>query len=73
MEKQNRNNTDVLTLVSKACAQVQGFEEIYLRLERRMNTQSRSESTKKNYARHADLPNKENGNTVKPMVIIYFL
>ncbi|MFO0321239.1 MAG: hypothetical protein ACK504_02290 [Bacteroidota bacterium] len=42
-------------------------------LERRMNTQRRSESAKKNYARHADLPNKENGNTVKPMVIIYFL
>jgi hypothetical protein len=29
MEKQNRNNADVLTLVSKACAQVQGFEEMY--------------------------------------------
>ncbi|MFO0321391.1 MAG: hypothetical protein ACK504_03075 [Bacteroidota bacterium] len=59
--------------MSKACAQVQGFEEMYRRLERRMKTQRRSESTKKNYARHADLPNKENGNTVKPMVIVFFL
>jgi integrase/recombinase XerD len=48
----NSNNTDVTTLVSKACAQVQDFKEMYRRLERRMNTQRRSESTKKNYARH---------------------
>lgn len=52
MEKQQNSNTDGLTLVSKACAEVQGFEEMYRRLERRMNTQRRSESTKKNYARH---------------------
>jgi cob(I)alamin adenosyltransferase len=52
MENSNNKNTDVTTLVSKACAQVQGFEEMYRRLERRMNTQRRSESTKKNYARH---------------------
>lgn len=45
-------NTDVLTLVDKACAEVQGFEEMYRRLERRMHTQRRSESTKNNYARH---------------------
>lgn len=54
MEKNQNNphNADVVTLVSKACAEVQGFEEQYLRLERRMLTQRRSESTKKNYARH---------------------
>jgi integrase/recombinase XerD len=52
MENNSSNNTDVTTLVSKACTQVQGFEEMYRRLERRMNTQRRSESTKKNYARH---------------------
>lgn len=45
-------NSDVITSLSKACAEVQGFEEMYRRLERRMNTQRRSESTKKNYARH---------------------
>ena len=48
----NKRDTDVVTLVSKVCAEVQGFEEMYRRLERRMNTQRRSESTKKNYARH---------------------
>lgn len=53
MENKNiTQNTDVVTLVSRACAEVQGFEEQYLRLERRMLTQRRSESTKKNYARH---------------------
>ena len=51
MKNNNNKNTDVSILVSKACAQVQGFEEMYRRLERRMNTQRRSESTKKNYAR----------------------
>lgn len=45
-------NSDVVTLLSKACAEVHGFEELYRRLERRMHTQRRSESTKKNYARH---------------------
>lgn len=48
----NTQNADVITLVSKACAEVQGFDELYRRLERRMHTQGRSESTKKNYARH---------------------
>jgi len=48
----NKKDADVLTLVGKACTEVQGFEEMYRRLERRMNTQRRSESTKKNYARH---------------------
>ena len=45
-------NSDVFTLLSKACAEVHGFEELYRRLERRMHTQRRSESTKTNYARH---------------------
>jgi integrase/recombinase XerD len=48
----NTQNNDVVTLLTKACAQVQGFEEMYRRLERRMHTQRRSDSTKKNYARH---------------------
>jgi integrase/recombinase XerD len=48
----NTQSTDVITLVSKACAQVQGFEALYRRLERRMHTQRRSDSTMKNYARH---------------------
>ncbi len=53
MEKNNYpQNTDGVTLVAKACAEVQGFDELFRRLERRMNTQRRSESTKKNYARH---------------------
>jgi site-specific recombinase XerD len=45
-------NSDVVTLLSKACAEVHGFEELYRRLERRMHTQRRSDSTKKNYGRH---------------------
>lgn len=53
METNNKpQNTDVVTLVTKACTEVDGFEELYRRLERRMHTQRRSESTKKNYARH---------------------
>lgn len=48
----NTSTTDVVTLVARACTQVQGFEELYRRLERRMHTQRRSESTKNNYARH---------------------
>ena len=50
--KPNTSNSNVVTLLSKACAEVQGFEEMYRRLERRMHTQRRSDSTKKNYARH---------------------
>lgn len=33
-------------------AEVQGLEDMFRRLERRMNTQRRSPSTQKNYARH---------------------
>jgi hypothetical protein len=43
-------NTEVVTTVNKACAQVSGFEEMYRRFERRMHTQRHSESTKRNYA-----------------------
>ena len=50
--KQIPQNNDVVTLLSKACAEVHGFDELYRRLERRMHTQRRSESTKKNYSRH---------------------
>jgi len=36
MEKNNNpQNTECLTFVSKACAEVQGFDELYRRLERR--------------------------------------
>ena len=53
MENNNKSqNADVVTLVAKACAEVQGFDELYRRLERRMHTQRRSDSTRKNYARH---------------------
>jgi integrase/recombinase XerD len=53
MKKNNHpQNTDFKTLVEKACAEVQGFEEMFRRLERRMNTQRRSDSTKGNYCRH---------------------
>jgi len=53
MEKTHTpQNSDVVTLLSKACAEVHGFADMYRRLERRMHTQRRSESTKKNYARH---------------------
>ncbi|MFM8453788.1 MAG: tyrosine-type recombinase/integrase [Gammaproteobacteria bacterium] len=45
-------NSDVVTLLSRACTEVHGFTELYRRLERRMHTQRRSESTKNNYARH---------------------
>ena len=40
------------TLVALACANVQGFADIYQRLKRRMRTSGRSTSTLNNYARH---------------------
>ncbi len=40
------------TLVASACAKVAGFNELYQRLERRMHTSGRSESTLKNYSRY---------------------
>ncbi len=45
------SNTDVIAVVSEAYAQMEGFEGLYQRLERRMHAQRRSESTKNNYAR----------------------
>ncbi|MFY8185454.1 MAG: hypothetical protein ACOVLD_05245 [Bacteroidia bacterium] len=45
MENNNTQNNDLSKLVSKACAEVQGFEDMFRRLERRMNTQRRSPST----------------------------
>ncbi len=41
-----------ISLVGKACRELQGFEEMYRRLERRMHVQKRSDATKKNYALH---------------------
>lgn len=40
------------TLVAQACAQVTGFNELYKRFERRMETSGRSPSTLKNYSRY---------------------
>lgn len=40
------------TLVASACANVQGFTEMYRRFERRMTTSGRSTSTLKNYSRY---------------------
>jgi hypothetical protein len=48
MEKNNTQNTDVSKLVSKACAEAQGFEDMFRRLERSMNTQRLSTSKQKN-------------------------
>ena len=52
MENNNTQNTDLSKLVRKACAEAQGFEDMFRRLERSMNTQRRSTSKQKNYARH---------------------
>jgi site-specific recombinase XerC len=40
------------TLVAQACANVQGFSDMYRRFKRRMKTSGRSESTLNNYKRH---------------------
>ena len=40
------------TLVAQACANVQGFNDLFKRLKRRMKTSGRSESTLHNYSRH---------------------
>ena len=50
--KQTTQNGDIVTSLSKECSEVAGFEEMFRRFERRMHTQRRSESTKKNYAHH---------------------
>lgn len=50
------NNTlppiNEISLLAKACREIQGFEEMYRRFERRMHVQKRSDATKKNYALH---------------------
>ncbi len=40
------------TLVAQACANVQGFNDLFKRLRRRMKTSGRNESTLHNYSRH---------------------
>ena len=50
----NKKDTDVVTLVGKACAEVQGFEEMYRRLERRMNTHTTHARTAVPVRRHLD-------------------
>jgi hypothetical protein len=40
------------TLVAQACANVQGFDDLFKRLKRRMKTSGRSDSTLLNYTRH---------------------
>src|SRR5689334_23309276 len=47
-----KRSSEGATLVALACANVQGFGDIYQRLKRRMRTSGRSTSTLNNYARH---------------------
>ena len=47
-----KRSSEGTTLVALACANVQGFGDIYQRLKRRMRTSGRSTSTLNNYARH---------------------
>jgi integrase/recombinase XerD len=47
-----KRSPESATLVAQACANVQGFSDMYRRLKRRMHTSGRSESTLNNYARH---------------------
>jgi integrase/recombinase XerD len=46
------NKTDATTLVAQACAKVNGFAELYKRLERKISISGRSLSTLKNYSCH---------------------
>ncbi len=46
------NKTDATTLVAQACAKVNGFSELYKRLERKISISGRSLSTLKNYSCH---------------------
>jgi integrase/recombinase XerD len=46
------NKTDATTLVAQACAKVNGFAELYKRLERKISLSGKSSSTLKNYSRH---------------------
>jgi integrase/recombinase XerD len=45
------NKTDATTLVAQACAKVNGFAELYKRLERKISISGKSSSTLKNYSR----------------------
>ena len=47
-----KRSSEGATLVAQACANVQGFSDMYRRLKRRMHTSGRSTSTLHNYARH---------------------
>ena len=47
-----KRSSEGATLVAEACANVQGFSDMYRRLKRRMHTSGRSTSTLNNYARH---------------------
>lgn len=47
-----RRSPESATLVAQACANVQGFADLYRRFKRRMSTSGRSTSTLNNYARH---------------------
>jgi integrase/recombinase XerD len=44
--------TNATTLVAQACAKVNGFAELYKRLERKISLSGKSSSTLKNYSRH---------------------
>lgn len=47
-----KRSSEGATLVALACANVQGFADMYQRFKRRMRTSGRSTSTLDNYARH---------------------
>ena len=46
------HKTDAITLVAQACAKVNGFNDLYKRLERKISISGRSLSTLKNYSCH---------------------
>ncbi len=50
--KAEKHSPEGATLVAQACANVQGFPDMYQRFKRRMRTSGRSTSTLNNYARH---------------------
>ncbi|MES2778234.1 MAG: tyrosine-type recombinase/integrase [Bacteroidota bacterium] len=50
--KTTKRPPESATLVGQACANVQGFTDMYRRLKRRMKTSGRSESTLNNYSRY---------------------
>ena len=50
--KSTESATGRTTLVAQACANVQGFTDMYRRFKRRIKTSGRSESTLNNYIRY---------------------